>query len=466
MVTLAAMLILLLAVVVGVSCGGGQSPKPSGSVGAASSTPDGSPGSTPSFAPGERLVATYFYYWYDLPDGPHSTLLTDHPAEPDASYQDVGWFKKQLADMSYAGIDIALPAYWWVLEPSSDIGLANMSQAYDQLASEGQAPPNIGMFLDTGVLGNFPLPERDLTVPLNQERVYQMIYSFFQIVPEHQRASIHGRPIVWLWSAWFDIKYDRSFFDYVMAQFELDFGVRPYLVGEESWRFPRTSDGVFHYDEVMPLDAFYLWSAAATGFKQPPGGIAEVGPGYDERTLPGRPGTYQGREDGQFYVENFEKAIDFGSNIIAIETWNEFHEASDVADSVEYGRQYIELTRQLVNLFKGIEDEPSPVPSPTASPGLSPPPAPTASTPSPVVSPGDVDCDGDVDAVDVILVLRGPVFSTGEPFTCAEGAIGGGGQLLGDVDCDGAVRSTDALLILRSLADSQWAIDALCAATA
>jgi hypothetical protein len=77
-----------------------------------------------------------------------------------------------------------------------------------------------------------------------------------------------------------------------------------------------------------------------------------------------------------------------------------------------------------------------------------------------------VDCDGDVDAVDVILVLRGPVFSTGEPFTCAEGAIGGGGHLLGDVDCDGAVRSTDALLILRSLADSQWAIDALCAATA
>jgi hypothetical protein len=35
-----------------------------------------------------------------------------------------------------------------------------------------------------------------------------------------------------------------------------------------------------------------------------------------------------------------------------IETWNEFHEGTDVAASMEYGRQYIELNRRHVDLFK------------------------------------------------------------------------------------------------------------------
>jgi hypothetical protein len=35
-----------------------------------------------------------------------------------------------------------------------------------------------------------------------------------------------------------------------------------------------------------------------------------------------------------------------------IETWNEFHEGTDIAESKEYGRQYIELTRKYSDLFK------------------------------------------------------------------------------------------------------------------
>jgi hypothetical protein len=35
-----------------------------------------------------------------------------------------------------------------------------------------------------------------------------------------------------------------------------------------------------------------------------------------------------------------------------LETWNEFHEASDIADSTQYGRTYIDLTRRLISQFK------------------------------------------------------------------------------------------------------------------
>jgi hypothetical protein len=39
------------------------------------------------------------------------------------------------------------------------------------------------------------------------------------------------------------------------------------------------------------------------------------------------------------------------SNIVMIEAWNEFHEGMDNAESREYGRQYIELTRKYVDRF-------------------------------------------------------------------------------------------------------------------
>jgi Domain of unknown function (DUF5010) len=309
-----------------------------------------------------KIVATYFYYWYDLPSGPHSTLLTDHPAEPDPSYQDVSWFKKQLTDMSDADIDIALAVYWWIKEPSSDIGLRNMSQAWDELVADGKAPPAIGMFLDTGAIGQFPADQRDLTKLANQERVYTMIKTWFDIVPERQRATIDGRPVIWLWATWFDnFQFDGSFFDYVISHFQADYGVRPYIVAEEGWGFEHVGSNVDR-TKPMPVDTLYNWGASQAGFKAPIGSVAEVGPGYDERQLPGpgRSGRYTPREDGDFYRRNFELAAQSGVPIIAIETWNEFHEASDIADSVEYGRQYIDLTRQLVEAWKGTSSTPSP----------------------------------------------------------------------------------------------------------
>ena len=38
--------------------------------------------------------------------------------------------------------------------------------------------------------------------------------------------------------------------------------------------------------------------------------------------------------------------------IVILETWNEFHEGTNIAESREHGRQYIDLTRKYVDLFK------------------------------------------------------------------------------------------------------------------
>jgi hypothetical protein len=36
---------------------------------------------------------------------------------------------------------------------------------------------------------------------------------------------------------------------------------------------------------------------------------------------------------------------------VHLETWNEYFEGTDIADSKEYGRQYIELTRFYADQF-------------------------------------------------------------------------------------------------------------------
>lgn len=343
--------------------------RPHGRLPASTSVVDSS-GSTPAVATAtttrpptgatvQALVFTYFYYWYDLPRQVHSLQLTDHPIDPTASCRSVAWFKQQFSDMESAGINVALADYWGAQEPCSNVGITNMSRAIQELRAAGQHPPRIGMLVDTGALGNWQYSERDLTKPVNQKRVYNLVHSFYALLPAADWAFVANRPVVWFWAAYFDITFDRSFFAYLDQHFSADFAYRPYVVGESSFRFAITwtpSGRQMNRREPMPLDDYYEWGAALRGYANSSGQIAEVGPGYDERRLtgPDRVGRYQSRENGQFYERSLQAALASGKPFLVIETWDEFHEATDIADTKEYGRQYIDITRQYVDQFRAM----------------------------------------------------------------------------------------------------------------
>ena len=80
--------------------------------------------------------------------------------------------------------------------------------------------------------------------------------------------------------------------------------------------------------------------------------VASVGPGYDERQISGRSGTYVPRAGGTYYRENLGVALKSGRPILAIETWNEIHEASGIGQTVEYGRTYIDITRSMLDAVR------------------------------------------------------------------------------------------------------------------
>jgi hypothetical protein len=300
----------------------------------------------------DPTVFTYLFYWYDSQTNAHlnpeSGLPTHLPDDPPPTWRSVDWFRKQLSDMAYAGIDVALPVYWGTGEEWSVQGLPNLAQAKLQMAAEGQDAPQIGLFFDTTVLDG-----KDLTSAEGKQFFYDDIRIFFSNFPRQQWALVDGGPVISIFFSFFPTAFDQSTFNFIYDSFERDFGVRPYIMREQTWSFAVTSVGERHAlkDQPIATEASYKWGAALDGYSDV-GNVASVGPGFDEREIPGRGNAVRDREDGQWYRDNFNKAIASGKRLLVIETWNEIHEASGISETVEYGRTYLDLTRQLVQQFK------------------------------------------------------------------------------------------------------------------
>jgi len=306
-----------------------------------------------SFHAGDRIVGTYYFYWYDTPskahvvDGDGTDALTTHPPSLEGmSYKSVAWHRRQLEDMMAAGIDLVLPVFWGAPSEQSTKahlhwsyeGLPPLVQAREQLLRNGKQPPRIGLFYDTSTLRHNSWGEHvDLTTDRGRRWFYATVRDFFSMIPPKHWAMLDDRPVVLLYSAAFARGHDQSFVDYTKAQFSNDFGGRrPWLAGEVSWK--------------VKADSVVAWGGAL-GLKTP-GGIASLGPGYDHSAVPGRTPLIVDRRDGAFYEEQWLKLLRRPPKFVMVETWNEWHEGTDIAESREYGRHYIELTRKYADLFK------------------------------------------------------------------------------------------------------------------
>jgi len=304
------------------------------------------------FRPSDRLVGTYYFFWYDHASGEHfrnadgSDALVDHPVRPETvSYRDVAWHRKELLDLMDAGVDFILPVYWGA---PPDVpakftghyeGIVRLVEAAAALRRQGRRPPAIGMFYDTSSLapgGNIAGVHVDLTTAEGKAWLYVTIRDYFSMVPPALWAAIGGKPIVFLYSAGAARAGtdDPSVHAYVRSHFAADFGgVVPYMVTERSWQ--------------ARGDNAYDWGAA---FGPKAWGVAAVGPGYDDRAVPGRNSPVISREEGARYRRAWERllAMDPATRpkIAVVETWNELHEGTGICETREYGRTYIELTRR------------------------------------------------------------------------------------------------------------------------
>ena len=114
-------------------------------------------------------------------------------------------------------------------------------------------------------------PDVDLTTGAGRLWFYGSIRNFFSHIPPRHRATIDGRPLVFLYTAAFAKDVDEGLFPAVREMFRRDFGTDLFVVKMRGW------PGV--------ADSEYQWGAALRPQLLDTAGI---GPGYDHSAVPGR----------------------------------------------------------------------------------------------------------------------------------------------------------------------------------
>ncbi len=318
------------------------------------------PAAPRGFPSGEPLVVTTYFCWYDAPSKAHilnadgSDALTDHPPTLDGfSYNNVDWHVAQFRDMRAAGIDVAMEVYWGIPgspEHYDNTAVKNMVAARQKMLAAGEEAPAIGMFYDTSTLRyNAEGAHVDLTTLQGKEWFYGTIRDFFSLVPPEDRAAVDGRPLLFLYTAAFAAGVDGTLFPHVRKRFQEEFGTDLFLVKMTDW--------------PGEADSEYQWGAALSPKILD---TAAVGPGYDHSAVPGRAPLVRDREDGRFYAYSWEMLLARNPEtrpwLVHVETWNEFHEGTEVCESQEHGRKYIELTRKYSDAFRAKQRSVTTVP--------------------------------------------------------------------------------------------------------
>jgi hypothetical protein len=308
------------------------------------------PGQTPNTGPNPTAkVATHYFYWYLWPNQHFKAGRKDleghfhHFVAPKkVSYTDPEWHRGEFERMAQCGIDFALPVYWGPNLEFSRLGLPPMTEALTQLEKDKLPGVKIGLFFDTTLL----LPEIrggkgriDLRSDAGKAEFCRTITGFFAQFPQRFWARVDGRTLVVLYTSNFVGAWNPSLGAAIRRAFAARFpNENVFLVADASWG-------------EIGQDRQTLFGAALGGPQIFPG-VAEIGPGFDDSQVPGRKTPSRDRENGNFYRWSWRRAVASRPELVIIETWNEMHEGSEICESKELGRTYLDITREWIGRLR------------------------------------------------------------------------------------------------------------------
>ncbi|MCB9879222.1 MAG: hypothetical protein H6835_16625 [Planctomycetes bacterium] len=316
--------------------------------------------------PERATIATHYFYWYhwptehfDEPGAPGHEGHCHHLVDPEkVSYRSADWHAQNFADMAAAGIDVALPVYWGAPHayerPNlafSRLGLPPMITALDRMAEAGEAAPKLGLFYDTSTLANDVCGrsprggKADLTTDAGRELFCTTITDYFAAIPQRHWARHRGGALVVTYVSGFAAAWDNGLGDALRERFAARFpGEQVCFVADVSW-------GDVGQDLSTSWGAA-LWGPRVLENVRTKRTVMQIGPGYDDRAVPGRRTPVREREDGAFYRWSWQMALRQRPELVLLETWNELHEGTELCPTKELGRQYVELTRRYVDLLR------------------------------------------------------------------------------------------------------------------
>ncbi len=309
-----------------------------------------------------KAVFAHFYYWYPINAG----IVSHHAPEGHFDRDSVDWWKGELRNAQYAGVD-ALALMYWDIHDYNPSALEVLVRAVREMDAAGEPHPRIAMHLDgiehvANVSHEYPLRDCNLTDPASQEAVAQAFIHFFGFFREQGMLDLcyrwRGKLVAFVYRPEYGIY--RSLADDTLvplchARFREALHEELYMVMETAYhhaQLPATNTNL----RCTNADNYFRWDAALHGPLLETLGefpIATVGPGFDPRGQ-GKPDPpLRDRENGAAFRRDFEQAIAWDPPWLAIETFNFFEEGSDITETQEFGRKYLDLAHELSARFKG-----------------------------------------------------------------------------------------------------------------
>ena len=303
----------------------------------------------------EKTVFAHFYYWYPI----NADICTHHAPEGHFDRNDVNWWIGELRNASYAGVDVLALMYWDVHKYNPG-ALEVLLKAVRQMQANGEPHPKIAMHLDgieqcANVTKQWPVKVCDLTDPASQEGVLKAFVNFFAFFKDNDALDLcfrhEGRLVAFVYRPEYghvQAMADNSMVDLWHSRFEQETSEKLHVVLETAFyhaKHPATDTDM----HCTNADGYFRWDAALAGpLLEGRGGvpIATIGPGFDPSGQ-GKPNPrIRDRRDGQTFREDFEQAIQWDPPWLVIETFNFFEEGTDITETQELGRLYLDIAHE------------------------------------------------------------------------------------------------------------------------
>jgi hypothetical protein len=306
----------------------------------------------------------FYYPWYGTADGPGGAGRTVHWGRIDAAnkniqastdYPELGAYDShdpKVIDRHCrwakdAGIDTFIVS-WWGHGHYTDRA---MDKILDGCSRHGM---NACIYYET-----VPNPQTPETA----------VEDIVKVLNKYGRHTAHlkvnGKPVVFVYgralqelglTEWFkaieiiNAKYEKG----IMA------------IGDQfSYGSARVFDGIHTYNTaghlqgLDPADARKWASETYQSWVQLADGAGKISaitviPGYDDTKIR-KPGLAVKRYGGELYRVQWEQAVEADPHWVLITSFNEWHEGSEIEPSLEYKKQYLDITARYAKSFKATK---------------------------------------------------------------------------------------------------------------
>ena len=277
-----------------------------------------------------RPVLAYYYAWWD-PSNFNRTLF-----QPDAAYNsdDVGLIQKHVQEAQSAGIDGFVMSWY---------------------GNGDRTDTNLGHLLDIAQKSNFRATIHFETPKFwGVDDVVAQLKAFYDTRINHPAiVRYQGRPVIFFWRA---NMFDNGTWNAIRSQVDpahnavwIADGDQFGILNGDAW------DGISPYAIAWsgnPAGQLPSWAAKARNVAPDKLWIPPVSPGCNDSAA--RATTCaRDRSGGAYYQATWDGAI--ASNpqwAVIVSTFNEWMESTQIEPSVQYGDQYLQMTRQNADSYR------------------------------------------------------------------------------------------------------------------